>query len=199
MAPLEQEVALIQRDATCPWRPTDTINLQWYVARLGNIADGNRVLGTASYLIHWPTSDARLVLIKWLGEIWLRKAAMPSDSRRNSWTLCVLLTLEKLRLCDMENTNLYLSVKQYTGIRINYIGGSGTCLCAHSWTLRMMFSISVKYSSSFSFLVNGKTKPQCQAPVMVCIQKYSTTDDTPVQHSVLSTHTGSIIHLLAFI
>lgn len=86
VAPLKQEVALIQRDASCPRRPTDTISLQWYVACSGNIADGNRVLGTASYLIHWPTSDSWLVLIKWLGKIWLRKATMPSDSRRNLWT-----------------------------------------------------------------------------------------------------------------
>lgn len=90
VAPLKQEVALIQRDAACPWRLNDTISRQWYVAGTGNIADGNRVLGTASYLIHWPTSDARLVLIKWLGEIWLRKAVMPSDSSQVCGPQCPL-------------------------------------------------------------------------------------------------------------
>lgn len=80
VASLKQEVTLIQRDATCPCRRTDIIDLQWYVAWTGNIADRKSMPATASYLIHWPTSDARLVLIKWLGEIWLRKATVPSDS-----------------------------------------------------------------------------------------------------------------------
>lgn len=79
-APLRREVTLIQRDATCPWRRTDIISLRWYVAWTGNIADRKSTPATASYLIHWPTSDARLVLIKWLGEIRLRKATVPSDS-----------------------------------------------------------------------------------------------------------------------
>lgn len=122
VAPLQEEVALIQRDATCPWRPPDTISLQWYVARPGNIADGNRVLGTASYLIHWPTSDSQLVLIKCLGEIWLRKATMPSDSSLTILDLSVLLTLAKRRLCDMEQIfHMYRSFKQYIGIGISSV------------------------------------------------------------------------------
>lgn len=171
VAPLKQEAALMRRDATCPWRPTDTISLQWYVACPGDIADRNRVLGTASYLIHWPTSDARLVLIKWLGEIWLRKAVMPSDSSRNLWT-CVLLTLAKWRLCGVGKKifHIYRSFRQYIGIRINCMGGVGggggqvhcglvyMLMCTSLDIKRIMFSISVKYSSSFSFLVNKKMK-----------------------------------------
>jgi len=76
----EREVALIQRDAACPRRLAETIKLKWYVACTGNVADGNNVRTTAGILIHRAESNAWLVLIKWLGEIRLRKAPIPSDS-----------------------------------------------------------------------------------------------------------------------
>lgn len=90
-APPEQEVALIQRDATCPWWLADPINPQWYVACTGNFADRNSMLTTVSYLIHWPSSDARLVLLKWLWEIRLRKATISSDSSL-SWLVDIKIS-----------------------------------------------------------------------------------------------------------
>lgn len=80
LAPPKQEVALTQIDITCPWQLTEPINLKWYAVCSGYIADRNSIQATTCYLIHWPSSYAQLVLIKWPEETWLRKAKMPSDS-----------------------------------------------------------------------------------------------------------------------
>lgn len=70
---LTRKLALTQRDVTCPWQLAEPIDPQWYVAHAGNIADRNSMLVTTSYLIHWPTGDAELVLIKWLEGTWIKK------------------------------------------------------------------------------------------------------------------------------